>query len=55
MSSPQQTFTPRVLLPLLLFVLILRTHLEDKTLHEELPGYRAYAGRVRYRLLPGIW
>jgi len=21
----------------------------------ELPGYRAYAARVRYRLMPGIW
>jgi protein-S-isoprenylcysteine O-methyltransferase Ste14 len=34
---------------------ILRTHLEDRTLRRELPGYAAYAGRVRYRLLPGIW
>jgi protein-S-isoprenylcysteine O-methyltransferase Ste14 len=29
--------------------------LEDRTLHRELPGYAEYAGRVRYRLLPGIW
>ena len=35
--------------------LVIRTHLEDRTLQEELPGYREYAGRVRYRLLPGIW
>lgn len=35
--------------------LIVRTALEDRTLHEELDGYRAYAQRVRYRLLPGIW
>jgi protein-S-isoprenylcysteine O-methyltransferase Ste14 len=34
---------------------IVRTALEDRTLQEELPGYRDYAGRVRYRLLPGIW
>jgi len=33
----------------------IRTSLEDRTLQEELPGYREYAGRVRYRLLPGIW
>jgi protein-S-isoprenylcysteine O-methyltransferase Ste14 len=32
-----------------------RTHLEDRTLIEELPGYREYAGRTRYRLLPGVW
>lgn len=36
-------------------LLVVRTHLEDRTLHEELPGYREYAGRVRYRLLPGVW
>jgi len=36
-------------------VLVVRTRLEDRTLQEELPGYRDYAGRVRYRLLPGVW
>lgn len=36
-------------------LMILRTALEDKTLHEELDGYREYAQRTRYRLLPGIW
>ena len=35
--------------------LVVRTALEDHTLQEELPGYRDYARRVRYRLLPGIW
>lgn len=34
---------------------VLRTALEDKTLHAELPGYQEYATRVRYRLLPGVW
>jgi protein-S-isoprenylcysteine O-methyltransferase Ste14 len=34
---------------------IIRTALEDRTLQEELPGYREYTQRVRYRLLPGIW
>jgi protein-S-isoprenylcysteine O-methyltransferase Ste14 len=34
---------------------VVRTALEDKTLHEELPGYAEYARRTRYRLLPGIW
>jgi protein-S-isoprenylcysteine O-methyltransferase Ste14 len=37
----------------LLFVV--RTALEDRTLQEELDGYRAFAGRVRYRLIPGVW
>jgi protein-S-isoprenylcysteine O-methyltransferase Ste14 len=45
-------FLPAVLLAL---VLIIRTRLEDRTLQEELPGYRDYAARVRYRLLPGVW
>jgi protein-S-isoprenylcysteine O-methyltransferase Ste14 len=35
--------------------LALRTALEDRTLREELAGYRDYASKVRYRLLPGIW
>jgi protein-S-isoprenylcysteine O-methyltransferase Ste14 len=37
-------------------VLILnRAAREDRFLQAELPGYRDYAKRVRYRLLPGIW
>lgn len=40
---------------LLTVVLVIRTHLEDRTLQEELAGYREYASRVRFRLLPGIW
>ena len=38
-----------------LAIAILRTALEDRTLQEELPGYREYAHRVRYRLFPGIY
>ncbi len=34
---------------------VLRTALEDKFLQAELPGYKAYARQVRYRLIPGIW
>ncbi len=33
----------------------IRTMLEDRLLQAELPGYREYAERVRYRLVPGIW
>jgi protein-S-isoprenylcysteine O-methyltransferase Ste14 len=36
-------------------LLILRTIWEDRTLHAELPGYAAYAKRVRFRLIPGLW
>jgi len=35
--------------------LLVRTALEDRTLHEKLPGYADYAGRVRFRLIPGVW
>jgi len=35
--------------------LIIRTALEDKTLQNELKGYKAYVQRTHYRLFPGIW
>ncbi len=38
-----------------MLLMVVRTALEDRTLQAELAGYRDYAGRVRYRLLPGIW
>lgn len=38
-----------------LIVSVVRTVLEDRVLLEELPGYREYAQRVPYRLLPGLW
>jgi protein-S-isoprenylcysteine O-methyltransferase Ste14 len=46
------TLIPASVLTLLF---VIRTHFEDKTLHEELEGYKAYSGKVKYRLLPGIW
>jgi len=39
----------------LIILLLLRTRFEDKVLHEELEGYRAYAKRTKYRILPGVW
>jgi protein-S-isoprenylcysteine O-methyltransferase Ste14 len=36
-------------------VLALRIFDEEKLLMHELPGYREYAERVRYRLVPSIW
>lgn len=36
-------------------IAVVRTALEDRTLQKELPGYREYAERVRYRLIPGIY
>jgi protein-S-isoprenylcysteine O-methyltransferase Ste14 len=38
-----------------LIIAVIRTVLEDQTLLDELPGYRDYARRVRYRLIPGIY
>ncbi len=43
---------PGVLNIALFFV---RTALEDRTLQEELPGYKEYTQQTRYRLIPGIW
>jgi len=40
---------------LCIILLIIRTRLEDKTLHSELEGYTEYAKNTRYRLFPGIW
>lgn len=36
-------------------LLVVRTALEDRTLIDELPGYKEYARQTRYRLIPGIW
>lgn len=35
--------------------MLVRTVLEDRSLHTELAGYAEYAQHVRYRLLPGVW
>jgi protein-S-isoprenylcysteine O-methyltransferase Ste14 len=34
---------------------VVRTHLEDKMLMTELAGYREFAQRTSFRLLPGVW
>ena len=36
-------------------LIVIRTAWEDRTLHAELAGYAAYAKRVRFRLIPGVW
>ncbi len=35
-------------------LMVFRTAPEDRTLRDELDGYRGYTSRVRYRLLPGV-
>lgn len=45
-------FVPTILLAA---VMVVRTALEDKTLQEELSGYKEFAQKTRYRLFPGVW
>jgi len=40
---------------LLIALIAIRAVLEERTLAAELPGYAAYAERVRYRLVPLVW
>jgi len=40
---------------IIVVLFIIRTVLEDRTLQEELPGYREYTETVRFRLFPGVW
>lgn len=39
----------------IVFLLVLRTSLEDRLLTADLSGYREYAKRVPARLVPGVW
>jgi len=36
-------------------LLIVRTNLEDRVLAEQLPGYREYAAKTRWKLIPGVF
>jgi protein-S-isoprenylcysteine O-methyltransferase Ste14 len=36
-------------------VVVRRMLMEDAFLQRELAGYATYAGRVRYKLVPGLW
>jgi protein-S-isoprenylcysteine O-methyltransferase Ste14 len=36
-------------------ILLMRTIFEDRLLQAELSGYKEYASRVRYKLVPGLW
>jgi protein-S-isoprenylcysteine O-methyltransferase Ste14 len=36
-------------------LMVIRLRREERLLWRELPGYAAYAERVRHRLIPGIW
>jgi protein-S-isoprenylcysteine O-methyltransferase Ste14 len=39
----------------LVLLLVVRIDVEEKVLARDLEGYEAYRGRVRYRLIPGVW
>ena len=45
------------MVPMLAFaaMAIRRLMMEDRFLNAELEGYREYAGRVRSKVLPGLW
>ena len=38
-----------------IITIIFRIYYEDKKLHEQLEGYKEYAKKTRYKLIPGIW
>jgi protein-S-isoprenylcysteine O-methyltransferase Ste14 len=44
-----------IVVALLLAVLIARLLNEEQVLARDLPGYREYRRRVRWRLIPGVW
>lgn len=57
LATPFLLGSPWAMIPsvTLAALLVLRTSLEDRTLLEELPGYGAYSGNTRHRLVPGVW
>jgi len=44
-----------LVVPLLILGMAPRAVFEERLLQRDLPGYAAYMGRVRYRLIPGVW
>lgn len=44
-----------ILLPLMFVALIVRIFIEEDALRKGLQGYDDYTGRVRYRVIPGVW
>ena len=57
LGAPMMLGSPWAEVPAALTVvaIVVRTALEDRTLRAQLPGYVAYARKVRYRLIPGVW
>ena len=57
LSTPLLLASTWAFVPTVLAVVgfVIRTALEDRMLHGELPGYAKYAARVRFRLIPRLW
>jgi len=57
LSIPLLTGAVYTIIPSTLIIIIIsvRTYLEDKMLKEELNGYRDYASKMRYCLVPYVW
>ncbi|MBW1758453.1 MAG: isoprenylcysteine carboxylmethyltransferase family protein, partial [Deltaproteobacteria bacterium] len=50
-----ESYAALIALPVVLASLLVRIRVEERTIHDTLPGYAEYMGRVRYRLVPGVW
>jgi protein-S-isoprenylcysteine O-methyltransferase Ste14 len=50
-----ESYAATVLALVLVVVMVVRIHVEERFLRRELPGYDAYTRRVRYRLIPFVW
>jgi len=56
-ASPLALGSAWGVMPALAFPLFLvaRIRGEERLLRDELPGYREYMAKTRYRLIPGVW
>jgi protein-S-isoprenylcysteine O-methyltransferase Ste14 len=50
-----QSYAGALMLPIVVFPMVARISVEERTLRETLAGYPEYMERVRYRLLPFVW
>lgn len=50
-----ESYASLIAVLVILFVLIARIIVEERTLRETLPGYTEYMAKVQYRLIPFIW
>jgi protein-S-isoprenylcysteine O-methyltransferase Ste14 len=50
-----ESYTAALIAVVPVAIMVLRLRQEEQVLRRELPGYAAYAARVRHRLVPGVW